>query len=211
MSLLTGRCSEKYGKKLIGKTDMDDALKRLDKLTQEEARMATAEVLRATHAIDERVASVDDKVTEVLNGAQTVSSQTREFFNLDRSDGKESNQVIKQTANDVDQVKRSSSLNLIGSNLAPYTSFQKTSCGRTSTNGSPHQIRRLIITLRAVLITRRWQPGSFKAAFSGNGNQQARFFGFMGNVRTVPLLTRLPSDDIFIAGSGKSILWLVDV
>jgi hypothetical protein len=54
---------------------MEDALKRLDKLTQEEARMATAEVQRATHAIDERVASVDDKVTEVLNGAQIIFSQ----------------------------------------------------------------------------------------------------------------------------------------
>ena len=31
---------------------MDDALKGLDKLTQEEARMAVAENLRATHAVD---------------------------------------------------------------------------------------------------------------------------------------------------------------
>jgi hypothetical protein len=36
----------KYGKRLIGRTDMEDALKKLDKLTQEEARMVTA---RATH------------------------------------------------------------------------------------------------------------------------------------------------------------------
>ena len=56
---------------------MEDALKSLDKLTQEEARMATAEVLRATHIIDERVlavdnrvASVDDKVEEVINGGK---------------------------------------------------------------------------------------------------------------------------------------------
>ena len=32
--------SEKYLKKLIGKADIEDALKRLDRLTQEEARMA---------------------------------------------------------------------------------------------------------------------------------------------------------------------------
>ena len=171
---------------------MEDALKRLDKLTQEEARMATAEVQRATHAIDERVASVDDKVTEVLNGAQIIFSQACVVFNLDRSDGKETNQVIKQTANDVDQVKRSSSLNPIGSNFVPYSSFQKANCGRTSTNGSAHRIRRPIITLRAVLITRRRQPGSFKAEFSANGNQQARSSGFTENVRTVPLLTRHP-------------------
>jgi hypothetical protein len=48
---------------------MEDALKRLDKLTQEEARMATAEVFRATHAVDERVRAVDDKVAEVINGS----------------------------------------------------------------------------------------------------------------------------------------------
>jgi hypothetical protein len=54
---------------------MEDALKRLDKLTQEEVRMATAEVLRTTHAIDEgvkgvrEVLAVDDKVAEVINGA----------------------------------------------------------------------------------------------------------------------------------------------
>jgi hypothetical protein len=84
---LTERHPEKYVKKLIGKTDLEDALKRLDKLTIEEALMATAEVLKMTHAIDEgvvevkeqvlvvddRVAGVDDKVTEVINGAQSFS------------------------------------------------------------------------------------------------------------------------------------------
>ena len=74
---------------------MEDALKRLDKLTQEEARMATAEVLRTAHAIDERVrgvneqvlavgdrvASVHDKVAEVINGAQVISGQAWEMFN----------------------------------------------------------------------------------------------------------------------------------
>jgi len=54
---------------------MEDALKRLDKLTHEEARMAIAENLRAAHAVDERVAGVDDrlaivndKVEEVIHG-----------------------------------------------------------------------------------------------------------------------------------------------
>jgi hypothetical protein len=115
MSPLTERCTEKYGKKLIGRTDLEDGLKRLDKLTHEEARMATAEVLRMTHAIDEAVTGVreqvhvvDDRVAEVINGSQIIFSQARELLNLNPSDGKETNKVIKQTANDVDQVKRSS-------------------------------------------------------------------------------------------------------
>ena len=76
MSPVTEECSEKYGKRLIGKTDMEDALKNLDRLTQEEARMTIAENLRATHAVDERVRevaervlSVDDKVAEVIRSA----------------------------------------------------------------------------------------------------------------------------------------------
>ncbi|KAH8992311.1 hypothetical protein EDB86DRAFT_1498854 [Lactarius hatsudake] len=44
-------CSEKYLKMLIGKKEMEDALRRLDKLTQEEARMAAAETLRLSHII----------------------------------------------------------------------------------------------------------------------------------------------------------------
>ena len=45
-------------KKLIGRTDVDDALKRLDKLTDEEARMATAQVLRVTQIVAEDVDQV---------------------------------------------------------------------------------------------------------------------------------------------------------
>jgi hypothetical protein len=54
---------------LIGRTEMEDALKRLDKLTQEEARMAAAQNLKMTHIVDERmkgvantVKAIDDKV-----------------------------------------------------------------------------------------------------------------------------------------------------
>jgi imidazolonepropionase-like amidohydrolase len=66
---------------LIGRTDVEDALKKLGKLTDEETRMAIAQNLMATHNVDERVKGVATTVVE--------------------------------TANDVDQIKRSSSLNLI--------------------------------------------------------------------------------------------------
>jgi hypothetical protein len=161
MSPLAEGCSEFFGKKLIGRTDLEDALKRLDKLTQEEARMAIVQNLKATRTVDERVGgvanmavaidnrvasvddrvanvddrvarvddgvarvddkvaiiddkvtSVDDKVAEVLHGAQIFLSQAGELFNLNRSDGKEAKQAMKQTANDVDLAKRSSSPNI---------------------------------------------------------------------------------------------------
>jgi hypothetical protein len=76
MTLLIEGCSEKFAKRLIGRTEMEDALKRLDKLTQEEVRMAIAQNLKVTHtvvdtvaAIDDRVASVNNKVAEVIAGA----------------------------------------------------------------------------------------------------------------------------------------------
>jgi hypothetical protein len=62
---LTEGCSEKFVKKLIGRTEIEDALKRLDKLTQEEARMAAAQNLKATHAVDERVKGVADTVEAI--------------------------------------------------------------------------------------------------------------------------------------------------
>ena len=47
------RDSEKYFMKLFGRRDIEDALRRLDRLTQEEARMATAQVLKgANQAIE---------------------------------------------------------------------------------------------------------------------------------------------------------------
>ncbi|KAI9511231.1 hypothetical protein F5148DRAFT_1172777 [Russula earlei] len=52
-------------KKLVGKTDIKDALRRLDKLTNEEAKMATAEALRAAHTIDDRLRGVDARVVGV--------------------------------------------------------------------------------------------------------------------------------------------------
>ena len=44
---------------------MEDALKRLDKLTQEEARMAIAQNLKATHTVDERVRGVANSVVAI--------------------------------------------------------------------------------------------------------------------------------------------------
>ena len=75
ISLLIERCVEKYVKKLIGRTDIEDALKRLDKLTHEEARMATAENLKATHAVGEGVREVNDKVAAIDNRVAGVDDR----------------------------------------------------------------------------------------------------------------------------------------
>ena len=56
---------EKFLKKLVGRKDIEDALKRLDRLTQEEALMAAAQILSLTHTVDNKVTDVGNKVTGV--------------------------------------------------------------------------------------------------------------------------------------------------
>jgi archaellum component FlaC len=67
--MLTERFSENYLKKVIkkviGNNDIEDALKRLDRLTQEEARMASAQLLGVTNAIDSEVREIADNVLVV--------------------------------------------------------------------------------------------------------------------------------------------------
>jgi hypothetical protein len=60
VSLLAHPHVERFFKKLAGGSDVEDALKRLDTLTREEARMAIAQILKATYNIDDRVRAVFD-------------------------------------------------------------------------------------------------------------------------------------------------------
>ena len=64
-------------KKLIGNTEIEDSLERLDKLTQEEARMASAELLKMARSIDGKVMGVDDRLKSVEEIVQDVHSDMR--------------------------------------------------------------------------------------------------------------------------------------
>jgi hypothetical protein len=70
--LLIYRSLERSVKKLVGRANIEDALRRLDKLTHEEGRMAAAQSLRATHGVGERVMNgvnvAIDKMDSVLDG-----------------------------------------------------------------------------------------------------------------------------------------------
>jgi hypothetical protein len=125
--------SEKYLKKLIkklvGNNDIEDALKRLDRLTQDEARMASAQLLEIANAIDsevreiadnvlvvddrvkdvdDKVKVVDDKLVAVIDGAQYIFNQLSNIVQLlTRLDGKEAKGVIQQAADGIDRMERS--------------------------------------------------------------------------------------------------------
>ena len=63
----------------MGRTDLEDALGRLDRLTQEEVRMAAAQGLKATHEVDNKVQGVDSRVQQV---ADEIGDQKRSSSNL---------------------------------------------------------------------------------------------------------------------------------
>jgi hypothetical protein len=99
--------------------DIEDTLKKLDRLTQEEARMALAEVLRISHnirnevkVVDGKVESVESKVQVVIDGAQGLSSKLKTILTSILSDRKqarvaatEAKSIIRQTAHDIDDIK----------------------------------------------------------------------------------------------------------
>ncbi|KAH9032106.1 hypothetical protein EDB84DRAFT_1438706 [Lactarius hengduanensis] len=116
-------------KRLAGRTDLEDAVKKLDRLTQEEARMALSEVLKITHivhddvkAVDGKVESVDDKVEDMGGKVDDMGNKVNDIGDkvgcVDEKvqvvidDGKEARAVatevksiIQQTSNSVDEVK----------------------------------------------------------------------------------------------------------
>ena len=118
--------AEKFLRKLAGMADLEDALRKLDILTQEEARMAHAEVLRITHNIRNevkivegkveevgdkvggKVQGVDEKVQVVIDGGRGRSSLLKAILTSLLSDGKQAALIIQHSANGIDEIKCSS-------------------------------------------------------------------------------------------------------
>ncbi|KAF8489191.1 hypothetical protein F5888DRAFT_1638733 [Russula emetica] len=65
--------SKKFVKKLLGRNDIEDALKRLDTLTMEEARMAIAETLNVTHKMDDKMVVLVDGGRDMFFWSSTHS------------------------------------------------------------------------------------------------------------------------------------------
>jgi archaellum component FlaC len=68
----------KYMKRLVGRTDIEDALGRLERLLQDEIGMATTQGLKATHEVNNQVKGVDDKVQGIDSKMQRVDDRVRD-------------------------------------------------------------------------------------------------------------------------------------
>jgi hypothetical protein len=79
--LSTYRSLERFVKKLVGRSEIEDALRRLDKLTHEEGRMAAAQGLRATHGVGERVSSLGNVVHDLGDGVNIAINKMDAVLN----------------------------------------------------------------------------------------------------------------------------------
>jgi len=76
-------------RKLVGNTEIEDSLQRLDRLTQEEARMASAESLKVTHNVDAKVLDVDGRVRDVEGKVEDVQDDVQDVGNkVENVDGR---------------------------------------------------------------------------------------------------------------------------
>jgi hypothetical protein len=64
--------SELFLKKLTGRTDIEDAIQRLERVTVEETRMAAAEALKAIHGVGDEVQGIHDAIKAVEDRVRGV-------------------------------------------------------------------------------------------------------------------------------------------
>jgi hypothetical protein len=67
--------------KLVGRSDIEDALVRLDKLTRDEVGLVAAQVLKSTHDVDDKVQGVSNQVQGVGNQVQAVDERVNTVLN----------------------------------------------------------------------------------------------------------------------------------
>jgi len=105
---------------LTGNREIEGSLERLDKLTQEEARMASAEQLKMIHGVDVKVRGVGDRVRGVESQVQDVRGDVRDVGNKIQDVGEDISSRVQGVDVKLDHVNRSLSLqSLLSQGLRP--------------------------------------------------------------------------------------------
>jgi len=192
IAILADRHLEKYFKKLTGNREIEDSLERLDKLTQEEARMASAEQLKMMHSVDGKVTGVDDRVRGVEGQVQDVRDDVQDVRSNVQDVGNKVQDVdnrmqgIDNSVRGVDDKLDQSSRSL---SFKPWSSFcglrqviQGTSSEIIFYDGFRRQTHPQIITLHAKPITTAQLNGFSKEVYSIDGNRLAPSCAYLENV-----------------------------
>ncbi len=76
-SFLAEYTTGKFMKKLVGKTDVEDALQRLDMLTKEENLMVVARTLGVSHRIDDNISGIKEVIRGIREDVNEIKEDTR--------------------------------------------------------------------------------------------------------------------------------------
>jgi hypothetical protein len=185
--------------KLTGNRDIEDSLDRLDKLTEEEARMAAAELLKITHNVDGKVRGVAGQVQDVRGDVQDVRCDVQDVrgdvqdvcfdvrdVRVDvqdaRGDLRNVGNMVQDVDDKLDQANRSLSLETLIVIPQAQTASQGTNSETISYGGFRPQTHPPVITSHAKPITTAQLDGFSKELYSISGNLLARSCGCTENV-----------------------------
>ena len=200
--------SEKILRKLVGKTDVEDALSRLDMLTKEETLMMVVRNLEVTHHVDgnvkatkvvaedidnnvkvtkllvedieDNVKGIEGQVEGIAAVARSVDNCTHRFLSAFMQMLTVSPLYPNIVARDLKRLMLSDSPSLI---VEDDTCSQGTRCKRNFDHGFLLQIPRSIIIQHVKLNTLGQQHGLFKARHSRIGRRTAPYYGSVEIVR----------------------------
>jgi len=230
LSFITDYETEKFMKGLVGRTDVEDGLARLDMLTKEENLMTAARNLEVTHRVDANVTATQElthRVEEVVHVVDGNVKETKELTQSIHDDvkvtkhGEQSsmssytlliNLYLSYVEIAMDEQKRSF-LTVVPTPTGiteVYTQVNR--CKLNFGHGSLPQTLPSIIILHATSSTKVQQCGSSKVANSTSGRKKVRYCGSVVIVSFFLLFGPFMTVNIFpdlSAGSGKSILWCV--
>ena len=144
--------------------------------------MASAELMKITYGVDDRVKRVEGNVQVVHGDVVDVSNKVEGVDNRLQGIGSDVKDMVQGVDDKLEQANRSSSLlHLLivpGAQISP----QGTSSGTVFYDGFRPQIHPSITTLHPKLITSVQLSGSFKVIYSASGSPLSRSCGFTENV-----------------------------
>ena len=182
--------------------------------------MASTELLKMTHSVDDRVKGVEGKVQDVCDDVQdvrgdvhdvgvTIERSVQDVDHRLQSIGDYISSGVQGVDHKLDRANRSLSLQQLLIVSSAHAAPQGTNLEKAFHDGFRPQIHPPIITMHARLTIPVQLNGFSKELYSIDGNPPDPFCGYMENVRY-----SWPSPSVkswlfikFVAGSGKNILW----
>ena len=96
---MTELVTEKFAKKLLGESEIEAVLQRLDRLTLDEARMTGAQTLQVIHGLV-------NSMKVVMDGMQATSACRGLLIRLVCTDSKASTSDMRQALIDINRIRR---------------------------------------------------------------------------------------------------------